>query len=275
MRWDQIRFSIDFIVVIQRFDAVRSVCVARTAVQCSSQHRLQPAEMARRTVNVVGQLGLARRADRSAAYSLAIAASICSRTSRPCRAGPWLGHPKWSRKAHRAGSSRAATTTHKKCPPLEGASGSGRAFFVGSYTPSGGAAAPRGLIGTTPSFVAVVGSAPICCCMSEHRKSAALTATLLQRGVLFRLRRPAKSLLWRRSAQLQAKRGRHQRSSEALRSRGGGIRSPQAERRSESQLQRNRSAQKRVQVAMARSCGANGLYLVGAVCGALARATYI
>ena len=98
------------------------------------------------------------------------------------------------------------------------------------------------------------GSAPICCCMSEHRKSAALTATLLQRGVLFRLRRPAKSLLWRRSAQLQAKRGRHQRSSEALRSRGGGIRSPQAERRSESQLQRNRSAQKRVQVAMARSC---------------------
>ena len=129
MRWDQIRFSIDFIVVIQRFDAVRSVCVARTAVQCSSQHRLQPAEMARRTVNVVGQLGLARRADRSAAYSLAIAASICSRTSRPCRAGPWLGHPKWSRKAHRAGSSRAATTTHKKCPPLEGASGSGRAFF--------------------------------------------------------------------------------------------------------------------------------------------------
>ena len=119
------------------------------------------------------------------------------------------------------------------------------------------------------------GSAPICCCMSEHRKSAALTATLLQRGVLFRLRRPAKSLLWRRSAQLQAKRGRHQRSSEALRSRGGGIRSPQAERRSESQLQRNRSAQKRVQVAMARSCGANGLYLVGAVCGALARATYI
>ena len=120
------------------------------------------------------------------------------------------------------------------------------------------------------------GSAPFRCWMSEHRKSAAaLTATLLQRDVLFRLRRPAKSLLWRRSAQLQAKRGRHQRSSEALRSRGGGIGSPQAERRSESQLQRNRSAQKRVQVAMARSCGANGLYLVGAVCGALARATYI
>ena len=120
------------------------------------------------------------------------------------------------------------------------------------------------------------GSAPFRCWMSEHRKSAAaLTATLLQRDVLFRLRRPAKSLLWRRSAQLQAKRGRHQRSSEALRSRRGGIRSPQAERRSESQLQRNRSAQKRVQVAMARSCGANGLYLVGAVCGALARATYI
>ena len=119
------------------------------------------------------------------------------------------------------------------------------------------------------------GSAPFRCWMSEHRKSAALTATLLQRGVLCLLRRPAKSLLWRRSAQLQAKRGRHQRSSEALRSRGGGIGSPQAERRSESQLQRNRSAQKRVQVAMARSCGANGLYLVGAVCGALARATYI
>ena len=100
---------------------------ARTSAAFFAFHLAET--MARRTVNVVGQLGLARRADRSAAYSLAIAASICSRTSRPCRAGPWLGHPKWSRKAHRAGSSRAATTTHKKCPPLEGASGSGRAFF--------------------------------------------------------------------------------------------------------------------------------------------------
>ena len=47
----------------------------------------------------------------------------------------------------------------KNVRPSKEPAGAGALFFVGSYTPSGGAAAPRGLIGTTPSFGAVVNAA--------------------------------------------------------------------------------------------------------------------
>ena len=48
------------------------------------------------------------------------------------------------------------------------------------------------------------GSAPICCCVSEHRGPAAITAARSQRGAPYRLLRAATRFYMSHSAQLQA-----------------------------------------------------------------------
>ena len=67
---------------MQNFDAVGLICVPLTAVQSPSRNRLQPANVVRRTVGAVGQMGLARHLDQASAYSPIIKARIRSLTSR-------------------------------------------------------------------------------------------------------------------------------------------------------------------------------------------------
>ena len=67
---------------MQNFDAVRLIRVPLTAVQSPSRNRLQPANVVRRTVGAVGQMGLARHLDQASAYSPIIKARIRSLTSR-------------------------------------------------------------------------------------------------------------------------------------------------------------------------------------------------
>ena len=67
---------------MQNFDAVGLIRVPLTAVQSPSRNRLQPANVVRRTVGAVGQMGLARHLDQASAYSPIIKARIRSLTSR-------------------------------------------------------------------------------------------------------------------------------------------------------------------------------------------------
>ena len=67
---------------MQNFDAVGLIRVPLTAVQSPSRNRLQPANVVRRTVGAVGQMGLARHLDQASAYSPIIKARIHSLTSR-------------------------------------------------------------------------------------------------------------------------------------------------------------------------------------------------
>ena len=88
---------------MQNFDAVGLIRVPLTAVQSPSRNRLQPANVVRRTVGAVGQMGLARHLDQASAYSPIIKARIRSRTSR-ARA---KGVESWgSRKASRGALAR-------------------------------------------------------------------------------------------------------------------------------------------------------------------------
>ena len=88
---------------MQNFDAVGLIRVPLTAVQSPSRNRLQPANVVRRTVGAVGQMGLARHLDQASAYSPIIKARIRSLTSR-ARAE---GVESWgSRKASRGALAR-------------------------------------------------------------------------------------------------------------------------------------------------------------------------
>ena len=88
---------------MQNFDAVGLIRVPLLAVQSPSRNRLQPANVVRRTVGAVGQMGLARHLDQASAYSPIIKARIRSLTSR-ARAE---GVESWgSRKASRGALAR-------------------------------------------------------------------------------------------------------------------------------------------------------------------------
>ena len=103
MKRYQFCFSVEYIDLMQNFDAVGLIRVPLTAVQSPSRNRLQPANVVRRTVGAVGQMGLARHLDQASAYSPIIKARIRSLTSR-ARAE---GVESWgSRKASRGALAR-------------------------------------------------------------------------------------------------------------------------------------------------------------------------